>query len=277
MGLGGSKWAWQRQTRDFSHKQAEKYTSLIIDNRGMGLSDKPLMRYSTSDMAKDLLEVIDHVGWTRPRQLHVTGISMGGMIAQELAYLIPERIRSLNLISTAARLVNTVGFVENLRNRVNLFLPRSIDNQLAHVKHNMFTPEWLLLPDETEAVVKPFPTNGDRFAAGEVIKRSQPQYFGKKGFIAQAIAAGWHCKTEAQLRELGDKVGRERILVLHGTRDRMITFPHGEVLLRELGGEEGGVTKAFFEGQGHVVPIERRGEFHKLIEGMVEKVAGLEE
>lgn len=74
----------QRQTKDFSHKQASTYTSLIVDNRGMGMSDKPLMRYSTSDMAKDLLEVIDHVGWTEKRQLHVIGISMGGMIAQEL-------------------------------------------------------------------------------------------------------------------------------------------------------------------------------------------------
>lgn len=87
MGLGGLKWAWQRQTKDFSHKQADKYTSLVVDNRGMGESDKPLMRYSTSEMARDLLEVIDHVGWTEKRQLHVVGISMGGMIAQELVRL----------------------------------------------------------------------------------------------------------------------------------------------------------------------------------------------
>lgn len=50
----------------------------------MGKSEKPLMRYSTSEMAKDLLELLDHLGWTEERQLHVSGISMGGMIAQEL-------------------------------------------------------------------------------------------------------------------------------------------------------------------------------------------------
>lgn len=84
MGLGGFKTAWQRQTKDFSHTQADKYSSLIIDNRGVGESDKPMMRYSTSEMARDVLEVLDNIGWTEKRQLHVVGISMGGMIAQEL-------------------------------------------------------------------------------------------------------------------------------------------------------------------------------------------------
>ena len=84
MGLGAFKSAWQRQTKDFGHDQSSKYTCLVFDNRGMGESDKPLMRYSTSEMAKDAIELIDHVGWTSERQLHVIGVSMGGMIAQEL-------------------------------------------------------------------------------------------------------------------------------------------------------------------------------------------------
>ena len=256
----------------------------------MGESSKPMQRYSTSEMAKDLLEVIDHVGWTADRQLNVVGISMGGMIAQELvresqlfldgsidmifaiqAYMIPNRIATLNLISTAPRLVNTVGFIENLRNRINLFIPRSLDDQIANVKHNIYTQAFLDAPDNLEYKVQAFPTNGDRFAAQEVAKRKMPQYFNRTGFMAQAIAAGWHHKTDAQLKEIGDKVGRERILVLHGTKDRMITFPHANMLLNGLGGEEGGVRKAFFEGQGHVVPIELRQEFNELIEEMVEK------
>ena len=84
MGLGSFKTGWQRQTRYFGHERGSEYSSLILDNRGMGESDKPLMRYSTSEMAKDTLEVLDHIGWTAERQLHVVGISMGGMIAQEL-------------------------------------------------------------------------------------------------------------------------------------------------------------------------------------------------
>jgi pimeloyl-ACP methyl ester carboxylesterase len=50
----------------------------------MGESDKPLLRYSTSEMAKDAIELVDFLGWTERRQLHVVGISMGGMIAQEM-------------------------------------------------------------------------------------------------------------------------------------------------------------------------------------------------
>lgn len=191
--------------------------------------------------------------------------------------MIPERIASLSLVSTAARLVNTVGFIENLRNRINLFVPRKIDDQIAHVKTNLYTREYLDQPDDTEAVVEPFPTNGDRFAAAEVTKRTQPQYFNKKGFMSQAVAAGWHHKSAAQLKELADKVGRQRIMVVHGGQDRMITFPHGELLLAELGGEEGGVKKAFFPIQGHVIPIERRQDFNALVEEIIEKTKDMKE
>lgn len=84
MGLGALHWAWQRQTKDFGHDQAAKYTCLVFDNRGIGDSDKPLLRYSTSEMAKDTLELLDQLGWTDERQLHIIGSSLGGMIAQEL-------------------------------------------------------------------------------------------------------------------------------------------------------------------------------------------------
>lgn len=107
MGLGAFKTNWQRQTRDLGHDLADKYTCLIFDNRGMGESDKPVGRYSTSSMAEDLIEVIDHVGWTGPRELHAIGVSMGGMIAQELAYIIPERVASLTLVSTASGIFKT--------------------------------------------------------------------------------------------------------------------------------------------------------------------------
>lgn len=77
------------------------------------------------------------------------------------------------------------------------------------------------------------------------------------------------------MKEIADKVGRERILVIHGTADNLITVPHGETLAKELGGEEMGVTKKIFEGKGHYVPIEERAEFRVLIEGIVGKTEAI--
>ncbi|EMD60703.1 hypothetical protein COCSADRAFT_40311 [Bipolaris sorokiniana ND90Pr] len=297
MGLGGMKYAWQRQTKDFGHTKGHQYSCLVTDNRGIGDSDKPTSRYSTSEMAKDLIEVIDHVGWTTKRDLHIIGISMGGMIAQEIAMLIPERICTLSLVSTAAHLFRTTGFLENLWNRANLFIPKSLDTQIEGVKKNLYSQEWLDAPDTLEPVVQAFPTNGDRFAANEMWKREHPEYFSKAPFILQAIAAGWHYKSPEQLQHLAETIGKKRIMVVHGTKDRMLTFPLGVVLWRGLekgegvtGKEnwlgieeeedvwqEGEIEKHFIKGQGHVIPAEMREEFNLWIEGLVERGIKLNE
>lgn len=91
---------WQRQSKDFGHTEADKYTCLVFDNRGMGLSDKPLLRYTTSEMAKDVIELLDHVGWTQSRSVHVVGISMGGMIAQELVSDSTSRVQLASIVSS---------------------------------------------------------------------------------------------------------------------------------------------------------------------------------
>ena len=62
---------------------------------------------------------------------------------------------------------------------------------------------------------------------------------------------------------------------MHGTTDNLITFPHLEILVRGLGGEECGVTKHVFEGRGHYLPLEEREEFQRLMEVMIEKVEAL--
>jgi pimeloyl-ACP methyl ester carboxylesterase len=252
----------------------------------MGGSDKPLMRYSTSEMAKDLIELLDHLGWTATRQLHVTGVSMGGMIAQELALLIPTRIASLHLMSTAARIENTTTFVENLRTRINMFVPKSLDRSITDAARSLFSDAWLAAPDDTAVpapgtpgVIFPpagsyrkFDWNYERFASTELDKRTSPEKFGKKGFMLQAIAAGWHHVSDERLRELGDKVGRERIMVLHGTKDNMITVPHGRKIIEVL--KPG--TSVVREGAGHVFMLEEWRWHNEMVEGMIEKVRKLD-
>ena len=93
--------------------------------------------------------------------------------------------------------------------------------------------------------------------------------------MCQALAAGWHHKSAKQLKELADKVGRDRIMVVHGTVDQMITAPHAEVLVKELGGEEAGVTRVIYEGKGHALMMEERWSFTKLIGEFVEKTEAI--
>ena len=287
MGLGAYRTAWKRQTRYFGHQHSDTYSSLVFDNRGMGKSDKPSCRYSTSEMAKDVLDLLIHLGWvpssspadtTTLPPLNIIGVSMGGMIAQELALLLPATlINSLILVSTAPRLVRTVPFIENLRQRINMFIPRDIDTQLEEVAHRLFAGDFLDQPDtEADEPFGPeggnFPTNRDRYAAGEIVKRSDTLGYTRKGFMLQAIAAGWHHKSPNQLGELAEKVGRERIAVLHGTGDRMITFSHAELLREELGQ---GVTWKVWEGRGHILMWEVEMEFNKAVEEMVGKGEGM--
>lgn len=267
MGLGAFKTAWQRQTRHFCHSSpdnARTYRSLIFDNRGMGASDKPSFRYTTSEMARDTLDLVNALGWTLPRQLHIIGVSLGGMIAQELAFMIPERIASLVLVSTAARLVNTVGFIENLRQRISLFIPREINSELAAIKARLFSQPFLDEPDRDGG----FPTNGDRFAAQELRKRMDRTGFTMKGFMMQGMAAAWHHKSREQLKQLADRVGRQRICVMHGTQDRMITFHHALVLTEELGDA---VRFEVYPGKGHVLAWEEEAAFNRVVEEMVDK------
>jgi predicted esterase len=91
----------------------------------------------------------------------------------------------------------------------------------------------------------------------------------------QLLAAGWHHKSEAQIARLAAEIGPSRIQVIHGTNDHMVSFPHGQELAECLGGEEAGITVRFIEGQGHVIPIEMRSEFHEWIESLVTRTEAM--
>eukprot|EP00727_Mastigamoeba_balamuthi_P003510 m51a1_g13156 hypothetical protein (916) ;mRNA; f:29987-37745 len=75
---------------------------MAVDHRGCGASPKTAASISIALMARDAAKALEHAGWWPATRTHVLGISMGGMIAQELALLRPEGIASLTLASTSA-------------------------------------------------------------------------------------------------------------------------------------------------------------------------------
>jgi 3-oxoadipate enol-lactonase len=94
MGYRLNSSAWPAE---FVEGLAEQFTLVLFDNRGTGLSDKPTSGYALSNMADDVIGLMDHLGIT---QSNVLGYSMGGAIAQELVCHHPERVSSLVLIAT---------------------------------------------------------------------------------------------------------------------------------------------------------------------------------
>ena len=72
---------------------------LTYDCRGHGRSGRPHMTYTAELFARDLAELMDHVGW---KSAAVAGASMGGCVAQAFGGLYPQRADALGLIDTSS-------------------------------------------------------------------------------------------------------------------------------------------------------------------------------
>ncbi|MCY1341554.1 3-oxoadipate enol-lactonase 2 [compost metagenome] len=92
-GLGSSTRDWEYQIPAL----AAHYRVIALDVRGHGRSDKPRERYSIAAFADDVAALIEHLGLI---DVHLVGISMGGMIGFQLGVDRPELLRSLTIVNS---------------------------------------------------------------------------------------------------------------------------------------------------------------------------------
>ena len=73
------------------------YRIIRYDTRGHGESDTPSGPYRMDDLGNDAVALLDHL---QVQKTHYVGVSMGGMIGQNIALRFPERLLSLSLVNT---------------------------------------------------------------------------------------------------------------------------------------------------------------------------------
>ena len=227
MGLGGDAHAWERVVP----KLAESRRVLVLDNRGMGRSDKPAGPYSTSGLAADFAHVLDAAGID---VAHVAGISLGGMIAQEFALAHPARVRSLSLIATYAKAsAETKELAESGAERMVTGERggRDFGAMLAAVNDgsatlDLFKAFAFMMP----LVFSPAFLMREAAYLQTFFQRSLGYGISGEGFAGQVAAVFAH--------DTVDRLGSLHVptLVLTGTADRLIAPPHSRFLADRIPG-----------------------------------------
>ncbi len=197
---------------------AKRYV-VRYDNRDTGRSttgQPGAPDYSIDDMADDALAILDGYGLSRA---HLVGMSLGGMIAQLVALKRPERVLSLTLISSSA-------FDED-----DPDLPPMDPALLAHFG-GMASLDW----SDREAVVA-FHVESFRISAGQDFEAARARSLAEREYdrALNPQSAMNHSMLrggEAYAGRLGEVAAPA--LVIHGRRDPILSFRHGERLAAKL-------------------------------------------
>jgi pimeloyl-ACP methyl ester carboxylesterase len=225
-GLGGKGTSW----RPFLQAAASQFSVITHDVRGAGETaplDGPI---SIRDLARDVARLLDHLGLERAP---VMGRSMGGMIAQELALLAPERVEKLVLVSTSGRVDPHLAAVfRHWAQMAEAGVPASIRHRESML--------WCLgsAAMRNAALVEPYlraKLTGDR----------------PRDYAHQARACAAH---DALDRLAGLDVPT---LIVAGTDDRLTPTPHAESLAKKIPAAQ----LAFISEAGHMAYLEAPDAF----------------
>jgi 3-oxoadipate enol-lactonase len=202
-GMSATHLAWGRP---FMTLLEESFDCIAFDNRGMGLSGPAEEPFTIADLARDSLGLLDAL---EIETAHVLGISMGGMVAQELALGWPERVRTLTLGATycggpGSRLMDPADF-QGL-----------VEAMASGDRNKVIRATWEL--DASPACR----SDEGHFAAFSEMAQALPARRATIGLQIQAIAAH---DTHARLPELAPAT-----LVIHGTEDRVLGYVNGELI-----------------------------------------------
>lgn len=204
-----------------------KHRVISFDNQGVGQSATPEGPWTISEMAENTVLMLDEVG---VGPVHVAGHSMGGMIAQELALRHPDRVRSLLLLSSAAR----CGARGTATIEVFGELPRLVDPSTSArlIMPWIYADGFYLRPGAVEQLMKwllecPFPpTPEGMYHQSRAIA----------GFDASRRLSAIQCPT----------------LILVGKEDIMLPCKYSEELARGIPAAE----LVVLENAGHGLPVE---------------------
>ena len=231
-GLNSDHSSWKSQTGLFK----KYFRTITFDNRGVGKSDKPAGPYTIKMMTDDTIGLMDHLNIEKA---HVLGVSMGGMIAQELAINHPERVDKLVLGCTFARRDGTSGFSSEMNKALEAYERSSRDEaslrRFASVSMPLTINKW-----SYRVFIIPLMKIAFRFSS-------------QKGVAEQLEAVSAH--------DAADRLGmiKASTLVITGTEDRVIKPISSEVIASLVPNAK--LVKVL--GGGHNFYAEMRGEFNR--------------
>jgi 3-oxoadipate enol-lactonase len=209
-GQGMTLASWWRTVAELSGS----FRVLTFDNRDIGRSSRTAWPYVVAQMAEDATAVLDAAGVERA---HVYGLSLGGMVAQELALRRPERVMALVLGST------TAGGPEAM-----LADPQPL---------TFFVRAGAMAPEEAEWAAVPYNyslrtrrEHGDRIA--EDIARRVDHGTDTLAYLHQVAAAATH-NAVGRLGSI-----RAPTLVVQGEEDIVMPPPNGQLLAQAIPGAE---------------------------------------